>query len=149
MISFHLRVRIRGAVAFLIKKVSGAGLLAETPFLDQRVRDRIGAVAFRVFLGAPLPGRVADVETGEIADGKRPHRIAEVVHHLVDLFRQRALFEQRHHFDLEGDTGAVGQEAVAVAADADHLVECAPELDRTRDGFGGGFSRPARPRAVS
>ena len=75
----------------------------------------------KIYLGPTGPKMMQ--LSGEVADGERPHRIAEVDHHLVDLLRQAAFLQQDDHLAVERRTAAVGDEAVAVAAGHRHLAD--------------------------
>src|SRR5271165_2379895 len=82
--SSNLRIWMRRAVALLVAIPSRSGLLTVSPQLRQAIGDRLLA-EIRVLRRAALAAGIADVETGQIADGERTHRITEVHHHLVDL----------------------------------------------------------------
>ncbi len=64
-----------------------------------------------------LADRLADVETGQVAHGERPHGHAEVAQRPVDLLRRGALFQQEFRLAAILENHAVADEAVA---DADH-----------------------------
>src|SRR3546814_18935281 len=84
---------MRRAVALLVAVPACTRLLTVAAHLEQPVGDRQLAVV-RVGGGAALAAGMADVETSEVADGERPHRVAEIDHHLVDLLRQAALLQR-------------------------------------------------------
>src|SRR5262245_8196317 len=112
-----------------------ASLLAVTPHLAQTVRDfRItyaGLLQMRVFF-ANAP---ADVESGQIADGKRPHSHSEFVKRAVDVLRRRALFDQELRLAAVLMQHPVADEAVAIAHDHADLFQSLRQRHRGRDHF--------------
>ena len=109
-----LGIGMRRAVALLVAIPAGAGLLSVAAHLRQAIGDRLLAEV-RILRSATLAAGIADVETGEIADRERSHRIAEIDHHLVDLLGQAAFLQQDHHLGVERRARAVGDETIGVA----------------------------------
>ena len=124
------RIGTAGAGALLVDIEAAAGLLAEAAHLAQGIGDvRLAAIGRRAHLLADAP---ADIETGEVAHGERPHRKAEAGDRLVDLLRRRALEQQTLGFERAGAQHAIADEAEADADDNRHLLDLAPDIDRGR-----------------
>ena len=104
---------MRRAVALLVAVPAGAGLLPVAAHFDQPVGDRQLAIVW--ICRRPPLAAAADIQPREIADRERPHRIAEIDHHLVDLLRQAAFLQQNDHLGVERRARAVGDEAVGIA----------------------------------
>src|SRR5690606_10190762 len=105
-----------------------ARLLAVSAHLDDAIGDRESAIGVRVLLLPAFPPGIADVEAGEVADRERPHRVAEIDHHLVDLLGERALLDEDVHLGIEGRPAAVGEETVTISANHADLADLLREL---------------------
>ena len=122
---------MRRAVALLVAIPARARLLPQTAGLDDGVRDRQSPIVGVGRLAA-LARVVGDVEARHVVDLEGTDGIAEVLHDLVDLLRQRAFLDHQALFEVEGDAAAIGDEAVAIAGVGAHLVDVAPELHGRR-----------------
>src|SRR6516162_8982625 len=122
----ELGVGMRCAVAFLVAEPAGCSLLAQPPGFDDHVGNRHLAVV-RVFRRPALAAVIADVETRQIGGRKRPDRIAEIDHDLVDLLRQRSFFDHEVHLGAKRPAAAIGDKAVAIAGHRTDLADLAAQ----------------------
>src|SRR3546814_18947564 len=116
---------MRRAVALLVAVPACTRLLTVAAHLEQPVGDRQLAVV-RVGGGAALAAGMAEVETSEVADGERPHRVADIDHPLVDPLMQAALLPHEVPLHIEGRAYAVDADTVADDAEAAQPIDPLP-----------------------
>src|SRR6185436_19069496 len=102
--------------------VARTGLLPMPAHLDDLVRDaRIaGGLTGQLAL---LADAIANVEAGEITDGKRSHRHAPRFQRAVDFLRHGALEAHGLHFAAIGGEHAIADKTVADAGLHAHLAD--------------------------
>ena len=118
----HLRRRRRQALGIIVV-IAAPGLLAASILLAEDLAKR------RPGRGLARP---AEVETGEIGHGERPHRQAEIVEHPVDVPGQRPFEDELLRLALARRQHAVADEAMADADGHGDLAEPLGQRHRGR-----------------
>src|SRR5262249_21407007 len=104
-----------GGTVSAVLVVARACLLAKAAHLAEAVGDSR-------LLATSLADAPAHIEPGKVTHGKRPHREAEVVEHLVDLVWQRPREQESLRLLATLVQHAVADEAVADADEYRHLL---------------------------